>query len=247
MKVKKIFTTAVLSLTLLASLVPSALAASNPNADLKASTPDEKSIRVPIDPSIQAKLQNEGGTFSITDKEQLKRIAKEEGLEKVPVKIEYEYKPINSGAEKSSIPALSDSGANLLLLHNYWVDASDEGSGWYNPTADLYKEFYVDGPDNFVISENTTKTSTYNGEFGAGIAKINAKVGFTIGSSHTITWSSTTTILAGQHIQFQLYTTYHKVWYAVYDGPEGDKQLSLCSGTGYAYDPNGQYIKKTFY
>lgn len=41
----------------------------------------------------------------------------------------------------------------------YWAEGADRGSGFYNPTTDLYKEFYIDGPDTFKINKTEKKTT----------------------------------------------------------------------------------------
>jgi len=202
---------------------------------------DTKTSRMPIDPTIQAKLRSSDSPVIITDKKELEKIAAEQGMEKVPKRIEFEYQSINS-PELSSTASPNNTiiSPKAAAASGYKITTVDDGFGWYNSSTDLYKMFTIDGPDSFKISESTKKSSTYDGSFGAGISAIEAKVGFSIGVEHTVSWSSTTTIKSGQTCQFKLYTTYHKVWYSV----NTDMQ---CLGTGYAYDPVGTYIQKTFY
>ncbi|MNW46110.1 hypothetical protein D3C74_233900 [compost metagenome] len=199
------------------------------NSDL-----DTKKEQVPFDLSIQKKLVG-SEKVSITDKSQLERIALEEGLEKVPVRIEYEYTPLNVQKNLSIIPDQFVTASETVLSITTW----DQGHGFYNSSSDLYKEFYVNGPDTFVIEETAKKYSNWTGSFGFSKAPIEAKIGFTIGKESTMRWESTTPITASQNIHFQLYTTYHKVSYSI--------NTNLQSYGGIAYDPTGVFIKKTFY
>ncbi|MBT2289540.1 hypothetical protein J7E73_10420 [Paenibacillus albidus] len=234
MKKKNLLTSLVVlglcfSITSVAAASPSV---TDKQADVSAAD-NLKQVPIPLD--IQSRLQNgDSHTVVITDKAELEQIAREEGSEKVPVKVEYEYMPIAVENQSRTVPLVSALDGTFLSVTTW-----DRGSGWYDATNHLYKEYYINGPDNFKISESTKKTSTYTGNFGISKGIIEAAVGFTIGTERTVTWESTTPILSGQSCKFQLYTTHHKVDYSV--------NTTTSSTPGSALDPNGTYVKKTFY
>lgn len=202
---------------------------------------DTKTDKVPISPEIQSQLlsgsiKGSNVTVAITDESELKKIATEQELEKVPSKIEYEYEPAEIDSKliiESPDQIVSPSRKGQICY------TKDFGSGFYNASDDLYKRFTVDGPDTFEINRTIKKKSTYSGSFGASVSTIEASVGFSFGVSESVTFKSTTPIPSHQRAVINLYTTYHKVLYAVDTG-------SVCQ-IGYAYRPNGTFIQKTFY
>lgn len=198
------------------------------------------------DSKISVKLDKMDGKSKktiITDKEKLKKIALEEGtpLEyngKNLVRIEYEYVPSSS---------TEDSGTITPLWHGsyYTKNVNDYGHGWYNSTDDLYREFYIDGPDTFVINKTESYTTYASANFGASNSVISAGVSFSIGTEESVSFTSTTPVAADETLHAQLYTTYHKKSYDVwYDDGNGNHTFK---GSGWAYKPTGTYIKKTFY
>ncbi|RUT38705.1 hypothetical protein EJP82_26700 [Paenibacillus anaericanus] len=193
---------------------------------------DSKTSRIPISLELQKKMQSGNNVIIISNREELEQIAIEEGLEEVPVRIEYEYVPYS---ETQSEPPNWVSP----LADDTTVTSWSEGHGHYDPNKDLFTGFIIDGPDDFLIEETTKKTSTYSGSFGASKGIIEASVGFTIGKERTMRWASQTLIPRGETIKFELFTTYHKVNYAVITPQK--------SYRGIAYDPTGVYIKKTAY
>lgn len=166
-----------------------------------------------FDQATQQSIMNDGkGTILITDKEKLKEIAAQEGLDTVPDRIEYEYVQFDSNDQAI------DQSPSLLAANNvYWLTAEDKGSGHYS-SSDLYKEFYVDGPDNFTISESVKKSSYIEGQLGIDIKVLEAKIGFKIGVERDVKWESKTNIAANEKIRFRLFTTYHKVNYWEWHG-----------------------------
>ncbi|AJS59184.1 hypothetical protein [Paenibacillus sp. IHBB 10380] len=245
MKIKKALSSGILSLALCLTVSSVAFASPGTSTDdqtksLMASTPDPYPLRVPIPSSIQSNLKDTGSTYSITDEAQLKQIAEDEGLDEVPLRIEYEYIP------NTPVPSLFPITDSLspLAASVYWVKTNDLGHGHYS-SATLFRDYVIDGPDTFKQTVSQEVSGSYDGSFGANISIISAAVKFTIGRKDTSTWESNTPVPAKQRLHAELYTTYHKVWYSVYYGIQGNP-ASPCYGTGYAMDPSGAFIKKTF-
>lgn len=93
---------------------------------------------------MQTQLQSpEGASVTITDKSELEKIAVEQGLEEVPVRIEYEYIPSETDFSKSDQVVTPYAKGDICYVN-------DLGSGWYNENYP-YKIFMIDSPDTFKI------------------------------------------------------------------------------------------------
>ncbi|MGZ7444610.1 hypothetical protein [Paenibacillus sp. TH7-28] len=195
---------------------------------------DANAERVPEELLKQANL-NESAKITITDINELEKIAKEEGMDEIPVSIEYEYIP-------NDINSVNPNTGNIIKPQADYprITTWDHGNGHYDKQKDLYKEFYVYGPDDFEISETTKDYNKWDGTF--GIVKkdtLEAEIGFEIGHENTLDWKSTTKIKDGEKVRFQLYKTHHWVTYSLITEWKTYK--------GEAYEPNGTLIKKTKY
>lgn len=234
---KKAFGSIFLASVFCFSIVPTSFAStalSNCEGDVSKFENEDGYKKIPISLDVQTQLQSsEGGSSSviITDKTELDEIAAAEGLKEVPIRIEYEYIPSETDF------SLSDQAVTPYAVGDICY-VNDLGSGWYNENYP-YKTFFIDGPDTFKISETKSFKSTFDGTFGASKAGIEAKIGFKLETDYSVTFASNTPIAANESINFELFTTHHKVKYAVDTGP-------TCN-FGHAYKPNGTYIKKTVY
>jgi len=229
---KKVSITSMI-LLLVCSLFVSVVSA---DADNISQPKNSKPYRVPFELLNQQSMSNEKGavTITITDPQKLKEIALEEGLNEVPKSVEYEYFP-NENSNKDIYS---------LLANEYWLTTEDRGRGHYS-SSDMYKEFYVYGPDTFKISEDTEVYSKKDGSLNVELYILSGAVGFEIGRRDTSRWESVTTIAKNEKIRFQLYTTHHKVDYWEWFGPKYNKKNSKCTAAGSAYNPDGVLIKKT--
>lgn len=97
---KKAFGSLFLASIFCFSVVPTSFAStdlSNCKAiDTKIESEDTMTNKIPISLEVQTQLQSsEGGGLSVTisDKSELEKIAAEQGLEEIPLRIEYEYIP----------------------------------------------------------------------------------------------------------------------------------------------------------
>lgn len=250
---KRSLVVASLLLTFILALGTSAFAASpdtstkapSPALDAKtqeliASTPDSAPSRIPaeLQEAIDAGKKT---TVVITDAAELKQIAHDQGMKEVPAKIEYDYTPLPQSNSNTFNPLV----LSPAVTSGYWAKTQDYGSGWYD-SSQVYNEFIIDGPDTFVYSESVKRTSTWNGSFGMNVSALSGQIGFSSGVERTVTFTSNTPVKANQQLDAKLFVTYHKVWYSVYNGPLYDDTQSICCGAGYALDPNGTYIQKTF-
>lgn len=198
---------------------------------------------------LQAKLESledaGGGTLVITDRSELEQIARDQGLDEVPTRVEYKYTPAVPGPD-SQLNAVStpDLSINATSSDVYWAKTADRGIN-YTP-GDLYKSFTIDGPSSpgFKISETQKTYSSFTNTAGADLKVIEAAVGFTSGREFQSSWEDTTPIAKTERVTFNLYTKYHEVFYSVYHGPYGDANHSVCTGTGLARNPVGSYLQK---
>ncbi|MEE3808688.1 hypothetical protein V2H29_17265 [Lysinibacillus fusiformis] len=219
------------------SIVPTSFASTSSSDckvdGMKIESEDTMTSKIPISLEMQTQLQSSEGVSSviITDKSVLEEIAVEQGLEEVPVRIEYEYTPSETDFSKPDQEVTPYAKGEICYV-------KDLGSGWYNENYP-YKTFFIDGPDTFKISEKKSFKSTFDGTFGASKAGLEAKIGFKLEQDFTVEFTSNTPIKADESIYFELFTTHHKVQYAVDTG-------STCN-FGHAYKPDGTFIKKTVY
>ncbi|AWE06041.1 hypothetical protein DCE79_11255 [Lysinibacillus sp. 2017] len=233
---KKAFGSLFLASILCFSIVPTSFASTSSSHckldGIKIESKDTMTSKVPTSLEMQTQLQfSEGASVNITDKSELEKIAVEQGLEKVPIRIEYEYIPSETDFSKPDQVVTPYAKGDICYVN-------DLGSGWYNENYP-YKTFFIDGPDKFEYSETKKFKSSYDGSFGASKAGLEAKIGFKLEEDYSVQFKSNTPIAANESINFELFTTHHKVRYAVDTGP-------TCN-FGHAYKPNGTYIKKTVY
>ncbi|MCM3294189.1 hypothetical protein M3661_29260 [Paenibacillus sp. MER 180] len=231
---KKVSITSMI-LLLICSLFVSAVSA---DADNIPQPINKKPNRVPFELLNQSLSETGNATITITDPQKLKEIAVQDGLQEVPKKVEYEYVPIKDKDQNSN--------QFTTLADVYFLTSQDKGRGHYS-SSDMYKEFYVYGPDNFTISESTKKHTYFDGEIKLDVSVLEAKVGIKIGTERDVRWSSTTEIKKGEKIRFQLYTTWRQINYWEWFGPNGNTSKSKCTGYGTVYDPDGQLIKKVYF
>lgn len=175
--------------------------------------------------------------LSITDENEIEKFAKEHNIdlfvdgEKIK-KIETEFTPFeNSETEKDSI----SSRAYLGSVTNY-------GHGWYNSNTDLYANVTTSGPDTLTISKTDSFQATMSNSFGVSASGVSASMGFTIGASYAVTFSSSTPVARGEKLNVKAYTTYQKKSASVYAS-----FTNSYKGTVYAYKPTGAYFVKTWY
>ncbi|MFZ4195900.1 hypothetical protein ACOZB4_17955 [Paenibacillus sp. NPDC058898] len=192
---------------------------------------------------LAAALELGNNTVVISDKEQIEKLSLEdrslyqEG--KLPIRIEYEY---------VAMPDIENENNPISPLALRVINVRDQGHGWYDPSSDMYKEFVIDGPDTFVISESTKKITTVFNSLGVSYSAINAATNFTIGKEELVTFTSNTPVKAGERLHAQCYTTYHKKTFDVYDETSsGGGTTGTYVGSGEAVRPTGTFIKKTFY
>ncbi|OPA76606.1 hypothetical protein BVG16_15595 [Paenibacillus selenitireducens] len=206
---------------------------------------DEKDQRIPI--HTTKSLNGDSNKITITDPAEIKKIALKENLEyngKLPKRIEYEYIPNPNTEITQEIPE-SPSALGAILWYDI-MNIKDFGSGFYNASSDLYREFYIDGPDTFVIDKTEQKSNSVTGTFGASASLLSSSLGFNISSTESIRYQSNTPIAAGEHMHIQIYTTYHKKSYQVY-GMDNSVGGMVYLGEGFGYKADGAYIKKTLY
>lgn len=233
---KKAFGSLFLASIFCFSVVPTSFASTSSSDckldGMKIESEDTMTSKVPSSLEMQTQLQSpEGASVTITDKSELEKIAVEQGLEEVPVRIEYEYIPSETDFSKPDQVVTPYAKGDICYVN-------DLGSGWYNENYP-YKTFMIDGPDTFKISETKSFKSTFDGTFGASKAGLEAKIGFKLEQDYTVNFTSNTPVASNEKVYFELFTTHHKVQYAVDTGP-------TCN-FGHAYKPNGTYIKKTIY
>ncbi|MGO4789091.1 hypothetical protein AB4124_16875 [Paenibacillus sp. 2KB_20] len=159
--------------------------------------------------------------------------------------------PLSAFAQTSDLPesdlnSLPKELAAALELGNNTVVISDKEQIEKLSLED--KEFVIDGPDTFVISESTKKITTVFNSLGVSYSAINAATNFTIGKEELVTFTSNTPVKAGERLHAQCYTTYHKKTFDVYDETSsGGGTTGTYVGSGEAVRPTGTFIKKTFY
>lgn len=174
-------------------------------------------------------------TYTITNRDVIAQLSDSEDL---PDKIELTYIPAK---EVSVKPIYTPRFFSSYKLKNI----SDKGDGWYNSNSDQLYEFYVDGPDTFVIDETQSYSSSTSCSVSAAAEVIEAGIGFEIGEIHELHIQSNTPVSAGKRLHVEIFKTHHKVAFDLYEKPlNGDWSKY---GSYYAYKPNGVFIKKEFW
>lgn len=156
----------------------------------------------------------------------------------LPNTIELTYIPSNN------IEQASD--ATPRLFESYEVrNKVDQGDGWYSSSSHQIYEFYVDGPDTFVIDETKKYSASTTCGVSAAMDVIEASVGFTIGEEHELHIQSNTPVASGQRLHVEIFRTHHRVNFDLYQKPVGGSWSKY--GSYYALKPNGVFIKKEFW
>lgn len=174
-------------------------------------------------------------TYTITNRDVIAQLSDSEDL---PDKIELTYIPAK---EVSVKPIYTSRFFSSYKLKNI----NDKGDGWYNSNSDQLYEFYVDGPDTFVIDETQSHSSSTNCSVSAAAEVIEAGVGFKLGESHELHIQSNTPVPARKRLHVEIFKTHHKVAFDLYKKPwNGDWSKY---GSYNAYKPNGVLVKKEFW
>lgn len=177
-------------------------------------------------------------TYTITDPEIISQLSDEEDL---PDVIELTYIP-------SAETQLVAKGGEAVpkLFESYEIrNTVDHGDGWYNSTTHQVYEFYIDGPDTFILDETRTFKASVNCNIGGAIDVISAGVGFEIGEEHQLHFQSNTPVAAGKRLHVEVFRTHHKVTFDLYKKPLGGSWTFVDDYE--ALEPNGTFIKKEFW
>ena len=228
---KKILSLVLLGIISISAFIPVTNSYASPlTSSIESSIEDSENITAEKENRV---LTTKGVT--ITDEEEIENFAKEHGIdlivngEKIK-KIETEFVPIEN-SEKESISSRA-----------YLGTVTNHGTGWYNKDEDIYADITTSGPDTVLISKTESFTATMSDSFGVSASGVSASVGFTIGASYSVTFSSTTPVATGERLNVKAYTTYQKKSAPVYASITNSYK-----GTVYAYKPTGAYFVKTWY
>ncbi|MCI8315256.1 MAG: hypothetical protein HFH74_09540 [Lachnospiraceae bacterium] len=176
-------------------------------------------------------------TYTVTDPALIAQLS--DG-EKLPDKIELTYV-----STKKATEATMDEVAPLAFDSYELRNIKDHGDGWYNATNHQLYEFYIDGPDTFVIDETQSYESSVNCSVSAAIDDIEAGVGFEMGESYELHIQSNTPVPSGQRLHVEIFRTHQKVTFDLYKKPFGGSWSK--EGSYEALKPNGVFIKKEFW
>ncbi|ROR28495.1 hypothetical protein EDD66_10477 [Mobilisporobacter senegalensis] len=153
-------------------------------------------------------------------------------------KIEIEYVPATINEPVQS----NNASIEPMGILFYVGQVTDHGSGWYNSSDDLYADITTSGPDTLVISKTVGFEAKRTGHIGVGDSELSGEIGFEIGRSYSVTFSSTTPVAKGERLNVKAYTTYLKKECWIYE-----KVGLQYVGTTWTYKPNGAYFVKTWY
>lgn len=185
-------------------------------------------------------IQSANGSivYTITNPEIIRQLSDEAEL---PDMIELTYTP------SVNTQIIANGGeATPMLFADYEIrNKVDHGDGWYNSSAHQVYEFYIDGPDTFVLDETHSYSASVNCSIEAAIEVISAGVGFEIGEEHQLHFQSNTPVDAGKRLHVEVFRTHRKVTFDLYKNP-------LIGGWTFVDDyealkPNGTFIKKEFW
>lgn len=171
-------------------------------------------------------------TYTITNRDVIAQLSDSEDL---PDKIELTYIPAKEVSEE---PIYASRFFSSYKLKNI----KDKGDGWYNSNSHQLYEFYVDGPDTFVIDETQSHTSSTNCSVSAATGVIEAGVGFKIGTSYDLHIQSKTPVPASKRFHIEIFKTHHKVTFDLYEKHRNGDWSKY--GSYEALKPNGVFIKK---
>lgn len=231
---KKMFSLALAAIMLLTMLSTTAFAA------VPSITADTNVFDLLDGATSGVTIQSTNGSivYTITDPEIISQLSDEDDL---PDMIELTYTP----SIETQIVA-EGSEAMPMLLATYEIrNKVDHGDGWYNSSAHQVYEFYIDGPDTFVLDETHSYSASVNCNIEAAIEVISAGVGFEIGEEHQLHFQSNTPVEAGKRLHVEVFRTHRKVTFDLYKNP-------LIGGWTFVDDyealkPNGTFIKKEFW
>lgn len=186
-------------------------------------------------PGVTINNQGDYIVYSITNPSILAKLSDEETL---PQKIELVYLPsYQSQVSNQTSPRLFETyEARNVKYH---------GDGWYNSITDQLFQLDIDGPDTFVLSKSHKYTPSINCNISAAIGAIEAELGFNQTTEYTFSIESNTPVPANQSLRVELFQTFHKYSFDLYEKPNRGDWAKV--GNYYAYEPCGLYLKKEFF
>ena len=172
-------------------------------------------------------------TYVITNPSVIAQLSDSEVL---PDKMELTYIPCEDTVDMAA----------ARIFESYEVrNKIDHGDGWYNSNVHQLYEYYIDGPDTFVIDETQSFKASVNCNISAAIDVISSGVGFEIGEEHELHIQSNTPVPSGQRLHVEVFRTHRKVTFDLYEKPLGGSWSK--KGNYEALKPNGVFFKKEFW
>lgn len=186
-------------------------------------------------PGVTISNEKDYVVYSITNPSILAKLSDEKVL---PQKIELIYYPFNK------TPVSNQSSARLFETYEA-RNVTYHGDGWYNSRTDQIFQADIDGPDTLVLNRSFEYFPSINCSISGAIGSIEAELGFSESTKYSFTIESETPVLAHQMLRAELFQTFHKYSFDLYEKPNRGDWSKV--GNYEAYEPAGLYLKKEFF
>ncbi len=209
----------------------------------------EKSIEKIDKKHVEQVKDQKYETIEVTDAKEIEKLAKIHGFTNTSKEKITKIELVNVTPVAEIVNPLEE---GISLNHLDWTIRAvksgtcvDYGSGWYNSSTDLKWDLWWDGPDTAVVQETISEDASYNCSVGVSASEVTAEVGFSVSSSYSVMYSSTTPVPADKKLNVKVYRLHQKKSFDVWEYHLFNAAHYYT--TGWAYKPNGAYFAKAWY